>query len=149
MLLNCGVEEDSWEFLGQKGVKPVNPKGNQSWIFTGRTDAEAEVPILWLLFAFCFKGGFICISEVIDISPTWLIWKDPDAEKDWRQEEGTEDEMVGLFYQLNGHEFEQVPGIGDAQGSLEGCNPWVSKSHTRLSDWSNWTVLGMTCILKI
>ena len=77
--------------LDRKGIQPVNPKGNQSWIFTGRTDAEAETPILWLL----------------DVK-NWLIWKDPDSGKDWRWEKKgmTEDEMVGLHHLLNGHEFE-------------------------------------------
>ena len=72
-------------------IKPVNPKGNQSWIFIGRTDAEVEAPILWLLDA-----------------KNWLIWKDPDAGKDWGQEEKgmTEDEMAGWHYQLDGDEFE-------------------------------------------
>ena len=78
MLLNCGVGEDSWESLGLQGDQPVNPKGNQSWKFTGRTDPEAETPILW--------------PPDVKI---WLIGKDPDAGKDWRQEqEMTEDEMV-------------------------------------------------------
>ena len=77
--------------LDSKDIKPVNPKGNQSWIFIGRTDAEAEAPIVWPPDA-----------------KSWLIWKDPDAEKDWRQEEKgtTEDEMVGWHHRLNGHEFE-------------------------------------------
>ena len=76
--------------LGYREIKPVNPKGNQSWIFTGRTDAEAETPILWPPDA-----------------KNWLIWKDPDAGKDWRQEEKgtTEDEMVEWHHRLNGHEF--------------------------------------------
>ena len=79
MLLNCSVGEDSWEPLDSKEIQPVNPKGNQSWIFIGRTDAEAEAPILWLP----------------DVK-NWLNGKDPDARKDWRQEKGTtEDEMVG------------------------------------------------------
>ena len=79
MLLNCGVE-DSWKSLDSKEIQPVNPKGNQSWIFIGRTDAKAETPILWP------PDG-----------KSWLIWKDPDAQKDWGQEEKaeTEDEMVG------------------------------------------------------
>ena len=91
MLLNCGVGEDSWESLDCREIQPVHPKGNQSWIFIGRTDAEAEAPIRWPL-------------DVKD----WLIWKDPDAGKDWRWEEKgmTEDEMVGCHDQLNGHEFE-------------------------------------------
>ena len=79
MLLNCGVGEDSWESLGL----PINPQGNQSWLFFGRTDVEAETPILWPPDA-----------------KSWLIWKDPDAGKDWRQEEKgmTEDEMVGCHH---------------------------------------------------
>ena len=81
--------------LDSKEIQPVPPKGNQSWIFIGRTDAEAETPILWLPDA-----------------KNQLIWKDPDAGKDWGQEEKgmTEDEMVGSHHQLNGHEFEQTSG---------------------------------------
>ena len=81
----------------------VHPKGNQSWIFTGKTDAEAETPILWLPDA-----------------KNWLLGKDPDAGKDWRQEEKgmSEDEMVGWHHRLNGHEFEQALEVGDGQGSL-------------------------------
>ena len=91
-------------------IKPVNPKINQSWIFIGRTDAEA--PILWPPDA-----------------KNWLIGKDPDAGKDWRQEEKgmTEDEMVGWHHQLDGHEFEQAPGVGDGHGSLVCCSPWGHK----------------------
>ena len=83
--------------LDCKEIKPVNPKGNQSQVFIGRTDAEAEALILWLPDA-----------------KSWLIWKDPDAGKDWRQEEKgmTEDEMVGWHHQLDGHEFEQAPRDG-------------------------------------
>ena len=93
-------------------IKPVHPKGNQSWIFIGRTDAEAETPILWPPDA-----------------KNWLIGKDPDAGKDWRQEEKgmTEDEMVGWHHWLDGHEFEQAPGVGDRQGSLVYCSPWCYK----------------------
>ena len=95
--------------LDCKEIKSVNPKGNQSWIFIGRTDAEAEVPMLW--------------------PPDWKNWlisKDPDAGKDWRQDEKglTEDEMVGWHHQLNGHEFEQAQGDGDGQGSLGSCSLW-------------------------
>ena len=92
MLLNCDFGEDSLESpLDCKGIKPVTPKGNQPWRFIGRTDAEAEAPILWPPD---MKSG--------------LIRKDPDAGKDWRQEEKgvTEDEMAGWHHQLNGHEFE-------------------------------------------
>ena len=82
---------DSWKSLVCKEIQPVHPKGKQSWMFIGRTDAEAETPILWP-------------SDV----KIWLIWKDPDAGKDWRQKEKgmTEDEIVGRHHQLNGHEFE-------------------------------------------
>ena len=92
MLLNCGVGEDSFESpLDFKEIQPVNSEGNQSWIFIGRTDTEAETPVLWPPHA-----------------KSWLIGKDPDAGKDWRQEEKgmTEDEMVGWHHQLKGHEFE-------------------------------------------
>ena len=92
--------------LDCKGVKPVNPKGNQSWIFIGRTDAEA--PTLWP-------------SHV----KNWLIGKDPDSGKDWRREEMemTEDEMVGGLHWLDGHEFDQALGVGDRQGVLACCIP--------------------------
>ena len=103
MPLNCGVGEDSWESLVLQEIKPVNPKGNQSWIFIGRTDAEAETPIFWA-------------SDV----KNWLLWKDPDAGKDWRQEEKgtTEDEMVGWHHRLDGHESEQAGGVGDAISTI-------------------------------
>ena len=109
MFLNYGVGEDSWASLDCKEIKPVNPKGNQSWIFIGRTDAEAEAPVLW----------------PPDVK-NWLIGKDPDAGKDCRWEEKwrTEDEMVGWRHWLYGHEFEQAPGVGDGQGSLVCCSPW-------------------------
>ena len=95
--------------LNCKEIQPVNPKGNQSWIFIGRTDVEAEAPILWPPNA-----------------KNWIIGKGPYAGKDWRQEEKgtTEDEMVGWHYQLNGHDFELAPGVGDGQGSLVCCSPW-------------------------
>ena len=112
--------------LDCKEIQPVHPKGDQSWVFIGRTDVEAEIPILWL-------------SDV----KNWLIWKDSDAGIDWRQEEKgmTEDEMVGWFHQLNGDEFEQILGVGDGLGGLECCCPWVLESQTWLSDWTglNWT----------
>ena len=104
-------------------LKELSPKGNQSWIFTARTDAEAETPIL----------------GPPDVK-NWLLGKDPDAGKDWRQEEKgmTEDEMVGWHHRIDGCEFEQAPGVGDGQGSLACCSPWVAKSRTRLSNWANW-----------
>ena len=112
MLLNCGVGEDSWQFLDCKEIQPVNHKGNQSWIFVGRTDAEAKVPILW----------------PPDVK-NWLLSKDLDAGKDWRQEEkGTaEDEMFGWLHRFDGHELEQALGVGDGQGSLACCSPWGGK----------------------
>ena len=102
-------------------IQPVHPKGNQSRIFIGKTDAEAETPILWPL----------------DVK-NWLTGKDPDAEKDWRQEKGmTEDEMVGWH---NWHEFEQVLGVGDGQGILACCSPWGCK-ESDTTEQLNWTEL--------
>ena len=93
--------------LDRKEIQPVNPKGNQSWIFIERTDAEAEAPILWPPDA-----------------KNLLIRKDLDAGEDWRQEKGTtEDEMVGWHHRFNGHELEQTPGDGEGQGSLAYCSP--------------------------
>ena len=96
----------NWTELDCKEIQPVYPKTNQSWIFIERTGAEAETPILWP-------------PNV----KSWLIWNNPDAGKDWRREEKgmTEDEMVGWYHGLNGHEFEQAPGVGDEQGSLACC----------------------------
>ena len=98
--------------LDCKEIQPVHPKGDQSWVFIGRTDVEAETPIFWPL----------------DVK-SWLIWKDPDSRKDWRQEEkgATEDEMVGRHHWLSGHEFEQAVGDGEGQESLECCSPWGHK----------------------
>ena len=105
--------------LDFKVIKPANPKGNQSWIFIGRTDAEAETPILWP------PDG-----------KNWLTGKDPDARKDWRQDEKgtTENEIVGWHHWFNGLEFEQASRVGDRQGSLVCCCP---KSQTWLSDWTD------------
>ena len=108
--------------LNPKEIKPVHPKGNQSWIFIGRTDAEVETPILW----------------PPDVK-NWLIWKDPDAGKDWRLEEKwlTEDEMNGWHHWLDGHEFEQPLGVGDGQESLACCSLWGHKESdmTERLDW--------------
>ena len=103
------LEKTLESLLDCKKIKPVNLKGNQSWIFIGRTDAEAEAPVLW----------------PPDVN-NWLTGKDPDAGKDWRQEEKgmTEDEMVGWYHQLCGHGFEHASGVGDGQGSLVCCSPW-------------------------
>ena len=112
-----------------KEIQPVHPKGNQSWIFIGRTDAEAETPVLW----------------PPDVK-NWLIGKDLDARKDWRQEEKgiIEDETVGWHHWLDGHEFEQTPGAGDNREAWCVAVHRVAKSLTRLSDWTevNWTELG-------
>ena len=98
--------------LDCKESQPVHCNGNHAWIFTGRTDAEAETPILW----------------PPDVK-NWLIWKDRGAEKDWRREKKgmTEDEMVGWHHWLDGHEFKQALGVGDGQGSLACCSPWGYK----------------------
>ena len=107
--------------LDCKEIKQVNPKGNQSWIFM-ETDAETEIPILWPPDA-----------------KNWLIGKDPDAGKDWRQEKGaTEDEMVGWHHLLDGHEFEQAPGIGDGQGSLVCYSP-QGRKEPDMTEQLNWT----------
>ena len=113
--------------LDCKEIQPVHPKENQSWVFIGRTDAGAETPILW--------------------SPdvkNWLIGKDLDAGKDWRQEEMgmTEDEMVGWHHWLDGHEFEQAPGVDDGRGSLVCCSPWGHKELETIEQL-NWT--DVTC----
>ena len=105
--------------LNCKEIQPVHSKGNQSWIFFGKTDVEAEAPILWLPDA-----------------KNWLIGKDPDSGKNWRQEEKGTYEMVWWHHRLNGHEFEQTPGVGDGQRSLACYSPWVAKSRTWLSDWT-------------
>ena len=107
--------------LDCKEIKPVNPKGNQYWIFIGRTDAEAETPIL----------------RSPDVK-NWLLRKDPDAGKDWRQEEKgtTEDEMVRRHHQLDGHEVEWALGVGDEQGGLACCSPW-SGIESDMTEWLN------------
>ena len=109
--------------LDCKEIKSVHPKGDQSWVFNGRTDAEAEAPIL----------------QPPD-AKSWFIWKDPDAGKDWRQEEKgrTEDEMVGWHHQLNGLEFEEAPGIGDGQESLACCSSWGQK-ESDMPEGLSWT----------
>ena len=115
--------------LDSKVIQIVHPKGNHSWIFIGRTDVEAETPILW---------------------PTnvknWLIWRNPDAGKEgrWEEKGTTEDEMAGWHYRLNGHEFEWTPGVGDEQGNLACCSSWCRKESytTELLNWTelNWRV---------
>ena len=103
--------------LDFKPIQPVNSKGDQSWVFFGRTDAEAETPILWPPHA-----------------KSWLIWKDPDAGRDWGQEEKgtTEDEMAGWHHRLDGHEFEWT------LGGLVCCDSWGGK-ESDMTERLNWT----------
>ena len=112
--------------LDCKEVKPVNPKRSQPWIFIGRTDVEVETPILWPPAA-----------------NSWLIGKDPDAGKDWRQEKrATEDQMIGWHHRLDGHGFGWTPGVGDGQGVLACCGSWGRRvGH----DWATdliWYILS-------
>ena len=119
-------------------ITPVNPKGNQLWIFIGRTDAEGEALILWPPDA-----------------KSWLIGKDPDAGQDWRQKEKrvAKDEMVGWHHWLDGRESEWTPGVGDGQGGLVCCDSWGhkesdtteqlnNKSQTKEPDWIRAIISG-------
>ena len=114
--------------LDCKEIQPVHPKGDQSWVITGRTDAETETPILWLP----------------DVK-NWLFWKDPDAGKDWGQEEKgtTEDEMVGWHQQLDGHEFGWTPGVCDGQEGLACCNS-QGRKESDTTERLNWTELKIS-----
>ena len=109
--------------LDCKEIQPVYPKGDQFWVFIGRTDVEAEIPILWPPDA-----------------KNWLIWKDPDAGKDLRREEKgkTEDEMVGWHHWLNGHGFGWTLGVGDGRGGLACCGSWDCK-ESDMTEQLNWT----------
>ena len=116
-------------------IKPVNPKGNQSWILFGRTDAEAEATILWPPDA-----------------KNWPLRKDPDAGTDWKQEKGTAEELtVGWHHWLNGHEFEQALGVGDGQGNLVCCSPWGCKESdmTERPNWMNWDESISYCYMTV
>ena len=126
MLLNCDVENP----LDCKQIQPVHSEGDQSWVSIRRTDAEAETPILWPPHV-----------------KSWLIGKDPDAEREWGQEEkGTaEDEMAGWHHQLNAHEFEWTPGVGDGQGGLACCNSWGHK-ESDMTEPLNWTELRLNSV---
>ena len=110
----------------------VSSKGNQPWIIIGRTEAEAKAPLLWPPYA-----------------KSQLIKKDPDAGKDWGQEEmgTTEDEMVGCHHWVNGQEFEQTPGDGEGQGSLACCSPWGRK-ESDTTEWLNWTPCNLVVLEK-
>ena len=112
--------------LDCKEIQPVHSKGNQSWVFIGRTYVEAETPILWLPDA-----------------KSWLIWKDPDAGKDWGQEEKgmIQGEMVGWHHRLNGHGFGWTLGVGDGQGGLACCSSWGRKELGITTERLNWTEL--------
>ena len=106
-----------------KEIQPVHSKGDQSWVFIGRTDAKAETPILWPPHV-----------------KSWLIGKDSGAWRDWRQEEKgtTEDETSGWHHRLDGHEFVLTPGVGDGHGGLVCCNSWGRK-ESDMSERLNWT----------
>ena len=120
MLSNCGPRESLKSPFDCKEIQPVSPKGNQPWIFIGRTDAEAEAPILWPPDA-----------------KNWLIGKDPKTGKDWRQEkETTEDEMVGWHRWLNGHEFAQTLEIVKDRAAWRAAVHGATKSWTWVSDWT-------------
>ena len=120
--------------LDFKEIKPAKPKANQSWMYIGRTDAEAATPIFWPPHM-----------------KNWLIGKDPDAGKDWRQEKKglTEDEMVGWHYWLDGHGFEQTPSVGDGLGGLVCWSPWCQS--IQLSGWTelNWKPLTVWMTKKL
>ena len=113
--------------LDYKEIQSVQPNGDQSWVFPGRTDVEAETPIVWPPAA-----------------KSWLIWKDPDTGTDWGQEEKgmTEDEMVGWHHRLNGHGFGWTPGVGDGQGGLACCSSWGRKESDTI-ERLNWTELPL------
>ena len=111
--------------LDCKETQPVHSKGDQSWVFFGRTDAKAETPVLWPPHV-----------------KSWLIEKDSDAGRNWGQEEKemTEDEMAGWHHRLDGHEFEWTLGVGDGQGGLACCSSWGRK-ELDMTEWLNWTEL--------
>ena len=123
MLLTVLLEKSLESPVDCKEIQRDHPKGNQSWIFSGRTDVEAETPILW----------------PPDVK-NWLIGKDADAGKDWRQEDKgtTEDEMVGWHHWLDGYDIEQALGVGDRQGGLASCSPWGHK-ELDTTEWLDWT----------
>ena len=129
MHLNSGVGEDSWEALGQQGD------------LTSQSERKSTLNIHWKDWCWSWSSNTLAPDV-----KSWLVRKDPDAGKDWRQEEkgATEDEMVGWHHRLNGHEFGQALGDGEAQGKLACCNPWGRKESNRLS---NWNLLSISPIL--
>ena len=129
MLLNLELEKTLESPLDCKEIQAVHPKENRSWMFIGRTDIKAETPLLWPPNA-----------------KSRLIWKDPDAGKDWRREEKgmTEDEVVGWHHRINGHEFESIPGVGDRQGGLAWCSPCGCK-ESDTTEQLNWIDTSEGC----
>ena len=134
LLVALGCLCFAWECLMPvfKEIQPVHFKGDQSWVFFGRTDVKAEAPILWPPY-----------------TKSWLIGKGPDAGREWGQEEKgtTEDEMAGWHHQLDGHEFGWTPGAGDGQGGLVCCNSWGCK-ESDMTERLNWTE-GLTEFQRI
>ena len=122
-LLNCGVGKTLESPLDCKEIQPVHSKGDKPCVFFGKNDDEAETPVLWPPHA-----------------KSWLIGKDPDAGRDWGQEENgkTEDEMAGWHHGLNGHEFEWTLGVGNGQGGLACCSSWGHK-ESDTTERLNWT----------
>ena len=119
------LEKTPESSLDSKEIKPVNVKGNQSWILIGTTDAEAEAPVFWSQTANCFDMN------------SWFTGKLPDAVKDWEQEKRvSEDEMAGWHHQCNRHELGQTSGEGEGQGGLVCCNPW-GHNEPDISGWPN------------
>ena len=125
MLWTAVLEKTLESPLDCKEIQPVHPKGDQPWVFIGKTDAEAETPKVWPPHV-----------------NSWLIEKDPDAGRDWRQEKGTtEDEMAGWHHWLNGRESEWTLGVGDGQGGLVCCDSWGRRVRYDWATELNWTEL--------
>jgi len=143
MILKFVTGSKIWKHISNsldcKVIQPVHSKGDQSWVFIGRTDVEAETPILWL------SDG-----------KSWLIGKDPDAGRDWGQEESgtTEDERAGWHHRLDGREFGWTPEVGDGQGGLACCGSWGRKEldttgRLNWTDWSNLRILFLSDRVQI
>ena len=126
------LEKTLESLLDCKKIQPDNPKGNQLSIFIGGIDVEAETPIRW--------------PPDVD---SWLIGKDPDAGRDWGQEDKgtTEDEMAEWHHRLNGCESEWTPGAGDGQGGLACCSPWGRQESDTTALWLHWLTTGSLCLV--